>query len=278
MSDIRHERTILQQRDLKLRAATYIVTILITILVLSPFVIWLTTAGYEQDSSELQKFINNPWKRVLKYWKQVVGFCQSNLLISLWNSAIVTGSTCVGCMYISALTAYGLTAYEWRFKKAVSTFIIIVMMLPPTISNIGFYEMIQRLHLINNLAVVILPAVASPITAFFMKMYLQATFSRELVESARLDGAGEFRIFNQLILPMLKPAIATQLIFCFSKSWYDTYLPSILLIKDEFRTYAVAYNIYIIKPIIITVAPPIIVYLFCAKNIVEGVALGSVKQ
>ncbi|MBO4425832.1 MAG: carbohydrate ABC transporter permease [Clostridiales bacterium] len=278
MSEIRHERTILQQRDLKLRAATYIVTILITILVLSPFVIWLTTAGYEQETSELQKFLKDPLKRVLRYWKQTVDFCESSLFVSLGNSAIVTGSTCVGCMYISALTAYGLTAYEWKFRKAVSTFIIIVMMLPPTVSYIGYYKMVQDLHLINNLAMVILPAVASPITVFFMKMYLQATFSKELVESARIDGAGEFRIFNQLILPMLKPAVATQLIFCFSQSWYDTYLPSILLIKDEFRTYAVAYNIYIIKPIVITVAPPIIVYLFCARHIVEGVALGSVKQ
>jgi len=283
MSDIRHERTILQQRDLKLRAATYIVTILITILVLSPFIIWLTTAGMNatgemSDKSELQKFIANPVKRILRYWNQTVAFCESPLFVSLGNSAIVTGSTCVGCMYVSALSAYGLTAYEWKFKKAVSTFIIIVMMLPPTISYIGFYHMIQQLKLINNLVIVILPAIASPITVFFMKMYLQATFSRELVESARIDGAGEFRIFNQLILPMLKPAIATQLIFCFSQSWYDTYLPSILLIKEEVRTYAVAWSVYIVKPIVITVAPPIIAYLFCAKHIVEGVALGSVKQ
>ena len=283
MSEIRHERTILQQRDLKLRIATYIVTILITLLVLSPFIIWLTTVGYTAtgemtERSELQKFIANPLKRILRYWNQVVAFCESPLLISLRNSAIVTGSTCIGCMYISALTAYGLTAYEWKFRKAVTTFIIIVMMLPTTISFIGYYQMIQRLQLINNLVVVILPAIASPITVFFMKMYLQATFSRELVESARIDGAGEFRIFNQMILPMLKPAIATQLIFCFSQSWYDTYLPSILLIKEEFRTYAVAYNIYVIKPLVLTVAPPIIAYLFCAKHIVEGVALGSVKQ
>ena len=278
MSEIRHERTILQQRDLKLRAATYIVTILITILVLSPFVIWLTTAGIDSETSELQKFLKDPLKRVLRYWKQTVDFFESPLFVSLGNSAIVTGSTCVGCMYISALTAYGLTAYEWKFRKAVSTFVIIVMMLPPTMSYIGYYKMVQDLHLINNLAMVILPAVASPITVFFMKMYLQATFSKELVESARIDGAGEFRIFNQLILPMLKPAVATQLIFCFSQSWYDTYLPSILLIKEEFRTYAVAWNVYIIKPIVITVAPPIIVYLFCARHIVEGVALGSVKQ
>lgn len=283
MSEIRHERTILQQRDLKLRIATYIVTIFITLLVLSPFIISLTTVGYTAtgemaERSELQKFIANPLKRVLRYWNQVVAFCESPLLISLRNSVIVTGSTCIGCMYISVLTAYGLTAYEWKFRKALSTFIVVVMMIPTTMSYIGYYKMVQDLGLINNLAMVIFPTVASPITVFFMKMYLQATFSRELVESARIDGAGEFRIFNKLILPMLKPAIATQLIFCFSQSWYDTYLPAILLIKDEFRTYGVAYSIYVIKPMIITVAPPIIAYLFCAKHIVEGVALGSVKQ
>ena len=82
----------------------------------------------------------------------------------------------------------------------------------------------------------ILPAIAAPLTVYFMRMYLQATFSKDILESARIDGASEFRIFNQMILPLLKPAIATQAIFIFVDSWTDVYTPSIILISDAKKT------------------------------------------
>ena len=110
-----------------------------------------------------------------------------------------------------------------------------------------------------------------------MRMYLQATFSMDIVESARLDGAREFRIFNQIILPMLKPAIATQAIFAFVTNWTNSFVPSIILIAPKAKTLPLigggtiwcSYASFV---------PPIIVYAFFSKHIVEGVALGSVKN
>jgi multiple sugar transport system permease protein len=108
-------------------------------------------------------------------------------------------------------------------------------------------------------------------------MYLQATFSMEIVESARLDGAKEFRIFNQIILPMLKPAIATQTIFAFVGNWTNSYVPRIILIEASSRTLPIIGGVTLWYSYA-SFIPPILVYAFCSKHIVEGVALGSVKN
>jgi multiple sugar transport system permease protein len=107
-----------------------------------------------------------------------------------------------------------------------------------------------------------------------MKLYLQATFSMEIVESGSIAGASEFRIFNQLVLPLLKPAIATQVIFSFVSNWYNQFVPSIILIDEKSRTLPLVYT----QNTLIIIGLPVIIYLICSRFIVEGVALGSVKK
>jgi multiple sugar transport system permease protein len=94
------------------------------------------------------------------------------------------------------------------------------------------------------------------------------------VESGRIAGASEFRIFNQLVLPLLKPAIATQVIFLFVSSWYDVYVPSIILIDGDCATLPLTYS----DTTLLRIGIPLIVYCICSRFIVEGVALGSIKK
>ena len=157
--------------------------------------------------------------------------------MALRNSVIVTFISTILNIYFSALTAYAITAYEWKLREAFEKFIIIAMMIPGTVASVGFTSRCAtQYHLINNLTMLIIPAIATPMTVFFIRMYLKATFSRDIVESARLDGAGEFRIFNQIMLPLMKPAIATQTIFCFVASWSDEWVPRIILIDAQKMT------------------------------------------
>jgi multiple sugar transport system permease protein len=110
------------------------------------------------------------------------------------------------------------------------------MMIPTVVATGGFINLAYKFDLINKLSLLILPAIATPISVVFMRLYLESTLSRALLDSARIDGAGEFRIFNQIVLPILKPAIATQAIFAFVASWNDASTPSVVLIKDESKT------------------------------------------
>ena len=162
-------------------------------------------------------------------------------------------------------------------------------MIPTTVTTIGFYQMVYKLGLVNKLSMLIIPSIAVPMTVFFMRQYLQASLSMEIVQSARIDGAGEFRIFNQIVVPLMKPAIATQAIFGFVGSWNNLFMPLILLTDKNKKTLPVMVSLLngdiykkeygsVYLGLFITVLPLIVVYAFLSRYIVEGVALGGVKS
>ena len=137
---------------------------------------------------------------------------------------------------------------------------------------IGFYQMVYKLRLTNKLSMLIIPAIAAPATVFFMRQYLYPTLSMEIVQAARIDGAGEFRIFNTIVLPIMKPAIATQAIFSFVTSWNNLFTPLILLTKQEKYTMPIMVSfleeistrlstVQYILGLTLTVLPLIVVYL-----------------
>jgi multiple sugar transport system permease protein len=209
-------------------------------------------------------------------------------LVGLKNSFIISTCVTVLSVYFSCLTAYAIFAYQWKLKKAFFGLVVGVMMLPGTVTMIGFYRACYQFHLTNNKLMLILPSIAAPMTVFFMKQYLEGAVSLEIVESARIDGSGEFHTFNSIVLPIMKPAMATQAIFAFVGSWNNYFLPMILFNKAKNYTmpimvsllrmdqYKTEYGCVYIG-LSMTALPLIIIYLFLSKYIVSGVALGSVK-
>jgi multiple sugar transport system permease protein len=193
-------------------------------------------------------------------------------------------------VYFSSLTAYAVVAYQWKLRRAFFTFILAVMMVPGQVVTVGFYQFIYRIHLTGSFLPLILPAIASPAVVFFMRQYLLATYSPDIVNSARIDGSGEFRTFNQIILPIMKPAIATQAIFIFVGTWNNLFMPLVLLstnrkmwtmpmmvsllLGDIYKTeYGSVY-----LALTLSVLPIFVVYFALSKYIIAGVMLGGVKE
>lgn len=268
-----------KKRSIALKITTYVVSILLTVMILTPFYymireilfIKLTVVHGAGDNTQI---LYEPREHMITL-KEFFALFSKGTWIGFRNSVIVTFISTILNIYFSALTAYAITAYEWKLRTAFEKFIIVAMMIPSTVASIGFVQMCYKFHLINNLIMLIIPALATPMTVFFMRMYLKATFSREIVESARIDGAGEFRIFNQIMLPLMKPAIATQTIFCFVASWSDVWVPRIILIDRNKGTLPLIGSLQ--GGEILMLIPPIVLYIFLSKHIVEGIALGSVK-
>ena len=209
--------------------------------------------------------------------------------VGLKNSLIISVCATALTVYFSTLTAYALVAYEWKLKGPFFAMILAVMMIPATITSIGFYQFMYRIGWTNNLLPLILPAIAAPGTVFFMRQFMIPALPMEIVQSARVDGASEFRTFNQIVLPIMKPAMATQAIFAFVASWNNLFIPQILLTKKEVYTmpimvsllngdiYKVEYGaIYL--GILLTVLPIFVIYFALSKYIIAGVALGGVKE
>ncbi|MDO4519864.1 MAG: carbohydrate ABC transporter permease [Eubacteriales bacterium] len=207
----------------------------------------------------------------------------------LFNSLIIATCSATLCVYFSSMTAYAIHAYDFKMKKVMYTFILAVMMIPTQVTALGFIKLVQSMGLENNFTPLIVPSVAVPVTFFYMKQYMESSLPLALVEAARIDGAGELRIFNTIVLPLLKPAIAVQAIFTFVSSWNNYFTPALILHKDNMKTLPILIaqlraadwlkfdmgQVYMM--IAFSIFPVIVVYLILSKYIVGGVAVGSVK-
>ncbi|MCL2576866.1 MAG: carbohydrate ABC transporter permease [Defluviitaleaceae bacterium] len=212
-----------------------------------------------------------------------------NPYVGFKNSLLISIGVTILALYFSSLTAYANVAYQWRFKNALFAFILFVMMIPTQVTVIGYFQFVFRMGGTNAYWPLILPAIASPTLVFFMRQYMIASLPLDLVEAARIDGAKEFSTFNRIVLPLLKPAVATQAIFVFVGSWNNLFLPSILLTSNEKRTMPVMVQLLrgdIYDTVLgaqylglaMTILPLFVVYFIFSKYIIAGVAIGGVKD
>ena len=289
MADV--SKSSIERSDKVLRVIIYIVSIFFSILTLFPFFLMFINAT--RSSAEIQRYAvsfisEHPIQNLQKNWAVFNGK-DFHPATGFLNSFIISTGATILNVYFSSLTAYAISAYEWKFRDTFNAIIMAIMMIPGTVTMIGFYQAVYKLGLTNKLSMLILPAIAAPMTVFFMRQYLQATLSMEIVQSARIDGAGEFRIFNQIVIPLMKPAIATQAIFGYVASWNQLFTPLILLTNKKKATLPMMVDLLngdiyrtefgsIYLGLSITVLPLIIVYAFLSRYIVEGVALGGVKS
>lgn len=152
------------------------------------------------------------------------------------NSLFIAGCSAALCTYFSTMTAYAIHVYDFKLKKFMSTFILAVMMTPTQVTSLGFLQLVGKMKLEDNFIPLIIPSIAAPVTYFYMKQYMESTLPLSLIEAARIDGSGEFRTFNTIALPLMKPAIAVQAIFTFVTSWNNYFTPALILHKDKVKT------------------------------------------
>ncbi len=265
----------------------YTFCILLALLSLLPFIIMLVNAT--RSTTEIQAHaVSLIPSKYLKANFEYLTSATFNPLKGFINSLIVSVGV-TGCtIYFSTMTAFAIVAYDWKLKQPFFTLIMCVLMIPAQVTSIGFYQFIYKIGMTNNYLSLILPAIASPTTVFFMRQYMIPSLPMEILQSARIDGAGEFRIFNQIVLPMMKPAMATQAIFAFVSSWNNLFLPSIIITKNDKYTMPMMVSLLngdiyrtefgvVYLGLFLTVLPLLVVYFLLSKYIIAGVALGGVK-
>lgn len=269
------------------RLIAYIVLIIISFLCLFWFYVLFINAT--RSNAELSAgFTAIPSTHFIENW---VNLKNGTLPIvrGMFNSLIIAFLTATLATYFSTMTAYAIHAYDFKAKKFIFTFILMIMMIPTQVTVLGFLQLIDKMKLDNSAIPLVVPAIASPAVFFYMKQYMDATLPLSLVEAARIDGSGEFRTFNQIVTPLMKPAIAVQAIFSFVGSWNNYFTPALVLHDDTKKTLPILIaqlrnadwlkfdmgQVYMM--IAFSIFPVIIVYLVLSKHIVGGVTLGGVK-
>ncbi len=270
-----------------LKVIIYVVCVFLAILSIAPFYIMVINATRSTVQIQQHAISLLPSTYMMKNIAILLGksFNPANGFL---NSLIISTGATLCAVYFSNMTAYGLVVYNWRFRKPFFSFIMAIMMVPAQITMIGFYQMVYRIHMTNNFLMLILPAIASPAMVFFMRQYMLPSLSLEIIQAARIDGAGEFYIFNRIAMPIMKPAIATQAIFCFVSSWNNLFTPLVLLTDQKKYTMPIMVSLLrgdiykteygsVYMGLALTVLPLIVVYLLLSRYIISGVALGGVK-
>lgn len=269
------------------RSIAYVVLTIITFFCLFWFYILFINAT--RSNGQLQAgFTLLPGGHLMDNWKNLLAGT-----LPVWqgliNSLIISTCSAALCVYFSTMTAYAIHAYEFRLKKFIYPFILMVMMIPTQVTALGFVQLVSKMKLEDSFIPLIAPSIAVPVTFFYMKQYMESALPLSLIEAARIDGSGEFHTFNAIVLPLMKPAIAVQAIFTFVSNWNNYFTPALILHDDKKKTLPILIaqlraadwlkfdmgQVYVM--IAFSIFPVIIVYLILSKHIVQGVALGSVK-
>ena len=266
-------------------------TVLILLSFMCLFFFYVLIINATRSHADLQKgFSALPGKYFFTNLKNVANDGSFPMFRGILNSLIVSGCSAALCTYFSALTAYGLYAYDFKAKKVAFTFIMAILVMPTQVTAMGFLKLVTNMGMYDSLLPLIIPSIASPAVFYFMYSYLQSSLPISLVEAARIDGSGEFRTFNHIVLPIMKPAIAVQAIFTFIGSWNNYFVPALIIQSKNKMTVPILIatlrgadymnfdmgKIYMM--ITVAIVPIIIIYLMLSKYIIAGVTLGGVKE
>lgn len=265
------------------RILAYVVLILVSFLCLFWFYVLFVNAT--RSHGELTKgFTPIPSTYLLKNWQGVMAGTLP-IVRGMFNSLFVALCSAALCTYFSTMTAYAIHVYDFKIKKFMFTFIMAVMTIPTQVTALGFLQLVSDMKLEDNFIPLIVPAIAAPVTFFYMKQYMESALPLSLVEAARIDGSGEFRTFNTIVVPLMKPAIAVQAIFTFVSSWNNYFTPALILHNDKMKTLPILiaqlrsadFLKFDMGQVYVTIAfsifPVIVVYLILSKFIVQGVAM-----
>jgi multiple sugar transport system permease protein len=270
-----------------MRFFVYITLIVLLIVTIVP--IWLVVVNATRSTPEIQQGIGVfPSSHLIENY-QVLVSKGIDMIQGFINSFVLAVAVTVVSVYFSLLTAYAVVVYDFRGKQLFYNSIILLVLIPMQLSIIGFYQYMSRLGLTDNYLSLILPAIASAGTVFFAKQYLDSIVIQDLIDAARIDGAGELKIFHQIMMPLAVPGAFTMAIFAFVASWNNFFTPFILISSVDKYTlpmlvqtlqgdvYRTEYGaIYL--GLAITIVPIIVMYAFFSRYIVSGIAMGSVKE
>ncbi len=269
-------------------AVFYVLLVLFAVIVIIPLW-WMIANSFETIKS--YAFPNPPkfWPKKFTWNNYTMVMQNTNIFSSLKNSAAVTGLDVVLNLFLASLAGFVLSKGRFPGKQPILLLILSSMMVPFEIKLMPIYQIIQTLGLNNTYLGASLPgALTAAFNIFMIKKYCD-DLPDELMESATVDGAGKFRIFLQIYLPLMGPIIATLVVMTVMASWNDLLWPMIVLSKDEMRTVQSSLSILSNSSFgphagmtcaasCMSILPLAVIFVFMQKYIVQSVAATGIKQ
>ncbi|GAA3974103.1 carbohydrate ABC transporter permease [Actinomadura viridis] len=208
-------------------------------------------------------------------------------LLPVFANSVITAVVIVAAnLLFCSMVAYALTKLPFRAARLVFALIMAQMMVPPIVLMIPQFVVVANLGLVDTLLGIVLPYLVTPLGVFLMRQFM-AEIPDELVHAARIDGAGEFRIFFRIVLPLCKPAMATLTLVTFLAAWNNFLWPAVVAQSHDKYTLPVALAIFsnqeathygmLLAGAVVVVAPIVAIFLVLQRFFVEGIASTGIK-
>jgi len=253
------------------------------ILVSLPFV-WMILSAFKPESEVMALTPTLfPEKWTIENFKNL--FVNMNFGLYLKNTVIVVLWSFVG-LFLNAMAGYAFAKFEFKGSKQLFFMVLATMMIPGQVTMIPVYLILNQMHLINTMAGIVLPGLVGAFGIFLFRQFM-TTIPDELLEAARLDGAGELRVFWQIVLPMTKPILAVQGILTFIAGW-NSFLWPLIIANDE-SLYTLSVGLQLLKGqyggnfalqmagSTFMVVPIVIIFILFQKYIIDGYTISGMK-
>jgi multiple sugar transport system permease protein len=275
------------QRDDSIKTPPWIYAVLLVglFLVVIPFV-WMLVSSFKPEA-EVRAVPPTWWPETLTLDNYDRLFTQLDFPTYFMNSLIVALSVTVGNVVFCSMLGYALAKLSFPGKKVMFTIVLGTLMVPGVVTFIPLFVLTTKMGLSNTLIGMILPFLAAPFGVFLMRQYISA-LPDELIQAARIDGAGELRIFASVILPLCGPALATLGILTFLGSWNNFLWPLVVAQTEDKYTLPVALALYavgqnatqyglLLAGSVVVVIPVLVLFLFLQRHIMQGIAMTGIK-
>ena len=265
------------------RVPAYLLLFLSTILALAPFYIMIIMGTYKNEEifTGLKLL---PGSYVLQNFKTIL---QGNVFRPYLNSVFISVISVVACVCVSSLFGYGMSKFKFRGQRLLLTILIATLTIPYQISMAGYMMEMRWVHLNNTLWPMILVFFANPFGAYWMTQYISSSVPDSIIESARIDGCSEFRLFYQIVIPIVKPANITLALLIFLWSWNNFLIPLTFVTDPKQYTLPIfistlggSYRVdYAAKMLNLTLAtiPVLVFFSVFSKYLIKGMTMGAVK-
>ncbi|MDR2479748.1 MAG: carbohydrate ABC transporter permease [Treponema sp.] len=269
----------------KISARTITILILTCSFFLSvlPFY-WLLISAVKPASEIFSKPSFIPEKITLENFGQL--FSKTMFLRNIYNSIIIASFYAASGVIICSMAGFGLAKYPSRIKKFVFALVIAALLIPSSVLVVPIFILVTKFHIANTYQGIILPFLANSFGVFWMNQYISGV-PNELLQAARIDGAGDLRIYSNILLPAIRPGIAALAIFLFMQQWNDFLWPLVVLSTENMYTIPIALSMLkgvysmqwgqLMAGAAISVLPFVVLFILLQKYFIAGILAGSLK-
>jgi multiple sugar transport system permease protein len=274
-----------RSRDRVAKIVLYLVLGLGLLAVVGPF-LWMVLASVKPEA-EIRAVPPTWWPETFTWANFAQLFDRLNFPLYFFNSALVATLVTVGNLLFCSALGYALAKLNYPGKKALFLVVLGMLMVPGMATFVPQFVLVSNLGLANSYAGLVLPFLAAPFGVFLMRQFL-LSIPDDLLEAARVDGAGEWRIFWRIVLPLCRPALASLGILTFLGSWNNFLWPLVVATTEDKYTLPVALALYsvgqnrinyglLLAGAVVVVLPVLIVFLALQRHFLRGIATTGLK-